>query len=199
MVVTTPPPDAALARGAEPPSQTPPARRTSVVSRPLTRRPRDVEKVEAVPAATVIAEVRAPEVATPPVPVPLPPPAPAPAPPPVPLPLPLPRGARVTVEKLDVRGALSASVLQRGIERVVPAIQRCYVDVATQTRQRGNIRVRVALRIDDTRRAVDIQSSSSWTTLATCVKTALGGIRTSTAPDVGSVGVQFELSIVGVP
>ncbi len=200
MLPPAPPVDASLARGAEPPAHTTPARRTATPApRPLPRRARD--QTPAPPPAPVQVSVESPIAPE----VPTPAPAPVPVPVPVPLPAPVvkvappPRDARITIEKLAVRGSLSASVLHRGIERVLPAIQRCYVEAATQAHQRGNVRVRVALKIDDTRRAVDVQSTSPWAALSTCARSALGGIRTSTAPDVGSVGVQFDLSIVGVP
>lgn len=97
-----------------------------------------------------------------------------PAPPP-----PKPVALHAAITGVDVHGSLPAADVRRAIERLLPAIDRCAQPVA-QT-------VAVQLTIGESRRAEDVHGSGG--TAAGCVSSALGAVRTESAPDVGEVEV----------
>lgn len=101
-------------------------------------------------------------------------------PPPVPTPL------QARLLGVDVQGSLSQAVIQRAVERVRPAIERCTSDGAPHT-------VQVKFTIDESRRAHGLRSSGS-TSAATCLVGALGGVRTEAAPDTGDAEVVVRIA-----
>jgi serine/threonine-protein kinase len=92
------------------------------------------------------------------------------------------RPASAKLVSLDVDGSLSAAVVRRAIDRVLPDVRAC----ATQA---GSGSVAVRFTIADTRRAVDVHASGTG---SGCVAQAIGGVRTEVAPDVGDVEVRLR-------
>jgi len=108
-------------------------------------------------------------------------PAPVPAPPPPAPAAPLPIHAAIAA--VDVRGSLPAADVQRAVARALPAIEHCSPAAAQN--------VVAQLTIGENRRAEDVHASGG--TAASCVSSALAGVRTESAPDVGEVEVTVHV------
>ncbi len=114
-----------------------------------------------------------------------------PASPPTPIPAP-PRPApevplQAHVLGVDVQGSLSQAVIQRAVDRVRPAVERCTASGSPHT-------VRMQFTIDESRRAHGVRGSGSTQASVACLVTALGGVRTEAAPDTGDTEVVVRIS-----
>lgn len=96
---------------------------------------------------------------------------------------------RARIASLDVNGALTSSVVRRGIERALPGLKGCIDQVGARV-------VPISFVIDETRRATDVRVSGPG---AQCVSAALGTMRIDAAPDVGEVIVDLRLSFIDTP
>jgi hypothetical protein len=106
-----------------------------------------------------------------------PPPAPPlPAPPAPPAP---PASLEPRFAGLDVHGALPNATVRRALDRVLAGARACRSDRA------GAAEVRFT--IGESRRAAGLRGTGL--TASRCLATALSGLRTDTAPDVGDVEV----------
>ena len=89
---------------------------------------------------------------------------------------------------VDVQGALSPGVVQRAVERVRPAIERCTsLGSATQN-------AKVLFTIDESKRPRGVRGSGVPGASLNCLVTALGGVRTEAAPDVGDAEVVVRIA-----
>ncbi|MEO8699743.1 MAG: serine/threonine-protein kinase [Kofleriaceae bacterium] len=86
-----------------------------------------------------------------------------------------------TINGLTVEGSLPSATVRRALDRVMPSIRAC------RTTQAGSIDVRFT--IGEGRRATGTSARGISPTVAGCVGTAIGGLRTEAAPDVGDVEV----------
>jgi hypothetical protein len=121
------------------------------------------------------------------VPVPDPVPAP-PAPPPiVEPPVVKPKTITTVIGNVSVHGSLSEATVRRALERIAPVLRQC----APSSPQ--NIQVHFA--IGESRRATNVQASGAAPT-SSCVGTAFSGMRSETAPDVGDVEVDVQITYV---
>jgi serine/threonine-protein kinase len=148
------------------------------------------------PPAPAIAEVTAPPDAAP-LPVPIDANVVAIAPP-QPLPPPAPKriatSASLTVERLSVRGALTAAQIRRALDRVTPQVRACYGPAATAAGNSPPISISTRFEIDESQRAHAIElADPGLAGLKTCVQRALASVRAEQAPDVGTVDVAFVL------
>ena len=91
----------------------------------------------------------------------------------------------VSLAGLAVDGALSSAMVRRALDRVLPAIRSCRTAVA------GVVDVRFS--IGESRRATYI-NATGISTVAGCVASAIGAVRTETAPDVGDVEVRVRVA-----
>ncbi len=192
VVTTVTPPDPTASLPTPPPILTP-------TSRP-TPRPRPLPR--AVPSAPIAPVAAAPPViADVPTPVEVPPePAkPVEAPPVVPTPAPKPQPrvklTAASLESLTARGSLSTSIVRRSVERAMSEVTTCARASAITSTNAAEI-ITATFIIDDQRRATSIATTGS-NVLATCVKNALATVRTSDAPDVGTVAVSLEIRFTG--
>ncbi len=184
--------------------ETPPS--SSKARRPNRARAEPPRKVEAAPAV-VVPEPETPPPAQEPKPAPEtappaaedPPPEPS-APKPVEKPKPkpaVPSAVKVSIQGLAVHGSLTSAVVERALGRVIPALQRCYLDAARAAGKGPRARLSVHLTIDEQRRARDVGvGKAPLAKLSSCAQGALGAVRTRIAPDVGDVDVAFELVFV---
>jgi serine/threonine-protein kinase len=116
---------------------------------------------------------------------------------PPPAPAHLATSARLGLEGMSVRGALTTGQVQRAVDRVVPAIRACYGPAVTKAQKSPNVSVRVRFEIDETEHARSIQTTATELPgLDTCVKRALGDLLAEAAPDVGTVDVTFVVKFV---
>ena len=169
---TSTPPDPAPEAVDPPPSEPSVATRPTKSKRPSGRRPPRGKTVAAAPPVE---------------PTPAPAPAPTPAPPiavAAPRPAEVPLQARVV--GVDVQGSLSQAVIQRAVDRVRPALERCTSSGTPHT-------VRVQFTIDESKRAHGVRGSGAPQASVDCVVTALGGVRTESAPDVGDTEVVVRI------
>jgi serine/threonine-protein kinase len=90
---------------------------------------------------------------------------------------------------LDVSGALAPSVVRRGIERALPALEPCIDKVGARV-------VTIGFAVEELRRARHVRVSGPG---ADCIAAALGTIRVDAAPDVGDVTVELKLSFTDTP
>ncbi|MBL0219668.1 MAG: serine/threonine protein kinase [Myxococcales bacterium] len=88
---------------------------------------------------------------------------------------------------VDVQGSLSQAVIQRAVDRVRPAVERCTASGSPHT-------VRMQFTIDESRRAHGVRGSGSTQASVACLASALGGVRTEAAPDTGDVEVVVRIS-----
>jgi hypothetical protein len=124
--------------------------------------------------------VAAPPVVAPPVVVPPPPPKP------------VATSARLAIENLSVRGALTVAQVKRAVDRVAPGIRACYGPAAAKAKTSPPIAIRVRFELDESQRAHAIQAGeAALAGLAACVQGALSEVRAGQPPDVGSVDVTF--------
>lgn len=102
--------------------------------------------------------------------------------------------ATPSVATLDVNGPLPASVVRRGIERILPSVRACYRAAAAT--QKRTLAVNVSLRfdIDENSSATNVSGGvTSFGSLSSCVKNAIGQIQTQQAPDVGIAQVAVTI------
>jgi hypothetical protein len=119
-----------------------------------------------------------------------PPVAPAPFVPPPPKPV--ATSARLAIENLSVRGALTVAQVKRAIDRVTPSLRACYGPAAVQAKSSPAVALRVRFELDESQRPHSIQATDATLAgLATCVQRALAEVRAEQPPDVGSVDVTF--------
>jgi len=134
-----------------------------------------------------------------PVEVPPEPAKPVEAPPVVPTPAPKPQPrvklTAASLESLTARGSLSTSIVRRSVERAMSEVTTCARASAITSTNAAEI-ITATFIIDDQRRATSIATTGS-NVLATCVKNALATVRTSDAPDVGTVAVSLEIRFTG--
>nr|MDQ3297011.1 hypothetical protein [Myxococcota bacterium] len=95
---------------------------------------------------------------------------------------------RVTIGRPVVRGALTASDVERAIGRTAPALARCKPAFAEQ--------VDVSFTIDERRRATAVTATGASPATNACVAAALGTARTHEAPDVGDAKVAVRIGFV---
>jgi hypothetical protein len=82
--------------------------------------------------------------------------------------------------------------VERAIVRVTPELRVCYRDAARRARRDRPSRLAVALIVDETRRARDIDvEATALPFLSDCVRGAVRKVRTRVAPDVGPVKASF--------
>jgi serine/threonine-protein kinase len=153
-------------------------------------------------APTIVAELE-PPIAVPPadasVVVIAPPPAPvlpAPLPPPPPPPAKkkVATSARLAIEGLSVRGALTAAQIRRALDRVVPDVRACYGPAATAAGASPPIAISTRFEIDESQRARAIElAEPGLAGLKACVQRALAAVRAEQPPDVGTVDVSLVL------
>jgi len=119
-----------------------------------------------------------------------PPIAPAPVVPPPPRPV--ATSARLAIENLSVRGALTVAQVKRALDRVTPSLRACYGPAAAQAKSSPGVAIQVRFELDESQRARSIQATGATLAgLAPCVQHALADVRAEQPPDVGSVDVTF--------
>ncbi len=192
IVTPVTPPDPTVSIPTPPPTLTPTSRPTPR-PRPL---PRAVPSVSVAPVAEpppVIAEVPKPVevLPEPSKPVEAKPLVPTPAP----EPLPRVKLTAASLESLTARGSLSTSIVRRSVERAMSEVTTCVRASAVTSSNAAEV-ITATFIIDDQRRATSIATTGS-NVLATCVKNALATVRTSDAPDVGTVAVSLEIRFTG--
>jgi len=156
------------------------------------------------PVAPAVEAPKPVEAAPPPAaPVPAPPSAPvakAPAPAPAPRPAAVPVGsmdAMPAIANLDVNGPLPASVVRRGVERVLPSLRACYRAAASAQKKTPVVALTLTFEIDENSSATNVAGgAASFGSLSSCVRNAVGEIQTQQAPDVGTaqVGVTIKFT-----
>jgi serine/threonine protein kinase len=92
----------------------------------------------------------------------------------------------VSLDGLAVDGSLSSATVRRALDRVLPALRSCRTDVAGV--------VDVKFSIGESRRATRTNANGISAGVAGCVASAIGAVRTETAPDVGDVQVRVRVA-----
>jgi serine/threonine-protein kinase len=148
-------------------------------SKPVVdRRPSAIVKPPAPVTERVVERVVEPALASGSAPAPTPPPLP-PTPPPPPVAL------HAKIAGLEVQG-LPAAVVQRAVERALPAMHAC---AGTQPQV-----IEAHFSIGESRKAVGTRANGG--SAAACVIAAISNIRTEVAPDVGDAMVSLKLGFV---
>jgi tRNA A-37 threonylcarbamoyl transferase component Bud32 len=167
------------------------ARRTSTPHVAPPRRIAVVSTNTVIPEPVATTAVEAPQpvvVEQPPVPILVPKPVASPPPP-------LFTTANVSVAGLRVHGSLATDDVTRALDHMMPAMKSCYGTAARAAQHSPATSVRISFSIDESRRASNIKAqSTTWTTLAACVATALEAFRVANSPDVGDVAVVLDLA-----
>jgi eukaryotic-like serine/threonine-protein kinase len=103
--------------------------------------------------------------------------------------------ARADVEGLTVEGSLSDAEVRRGLERILPRLATCYRAAATRAGRDAAGVIRVSFVIGENGRAGQVRAGDGpLPGLAACVSSAMEGVRTRIAPDVGDVRVSLRVS-----
>jgi hypothetical protein len=102
-----------------------------------------------------------------------------------------PRGGvlRARLDGVDVHGSLPAGAVQRAVARSWPVIARCTAALPGT--------VVAHFTIGDTRRARGVHAAGSTAATTACIASAITGVRTEAAPDVGEVDVTVQIAFVG--
>jgi serine/threonine-protein kinase len=195
-------------RAAAPPPKKTPAPAKPVASVTASPKVAPAQPGSAAPASPEPTPVTTPPVVAPPVePPPAPKPAPKPAPEVVaPKPAPAPPvkigtlDATPVIASLEVNGALPSSVVRRTVERTLPALRACYRAAAKAGKSTPQVTVSLRFEIDENSSATRVSASgASFGSLASCVRSAVTGVRTQQAPDVGTVHVVVAIAFRPTP
>ena len=104
-----------------------------------------------------------------------------PLPPPPP---PHPVELHAAIAGVEVHGSLPAADVERAVNRILPALEKCAPTSAQQ--------ITAQLTIGEARRAENVRASGG--AASTCVAAALAALRTEAAPDVGDVEVSIRVA-----
>ncbi|MEO8554845.1 MAG: hypothetical protein ABI678_32930, partial [Kofleriaceae bacterium] len=167
----------------------PPAPRAHGKKKPAKR----IVVAAAEPPPAPVEAIEPPVVEPAPVVVVAPPPPPVVAPPVLPpAPKPVATSARLVIEHLSVRGALTVAQVKRAVDRVSPAIRACYGPAASRAKHSPELAIHVRFELDENTRAHSIQAGeAALAGVAGCVQRAVADVRAEQPPDVGSVDVTF--------
>ena len=103
--------------------------------------------------------------------------------------------ATATIASLEVNGPLPTSVVRRSVERVLPALRTCYRTAAKAGNKTPAANLTVSFEVDESAAAVSVSANgTSFGSLASCAKGAIGRLQTQQAPDVGTVNVVVAIS-----
>jgi hypothetical protein len=100
---------------------------------------------------------------------------------------PAPAALEARLAGIDVSGSLSRAVVQRAIERVLPAVRQCTATGAPLT-------AHIRFTIDESRRPQNVQVSGARGSITGCLAGAFGGVRSEAAPDVGDAVVAVDVA-----
>jgi serine/threonine-protein kinase len=101
--------------------------------------------------------------------------------------------ATPTVASLDVSGSLPSSVVQRAVERVLPALRECYKTAVKKQQATPAVTLSVTFEIDESSGARGVAARGGPSGLASCAKGAIERVQTRQAPDVGTVHVVLSV------
>ena len=125
---------------------------------------------------------------------------PPPPPPPraidagAPAPRPVIVDARAAIAGLDVKGSLSRGQVDRTIGRLTGAFAACYRPAATRAGRSPATAVQVRCTIEEDGSVRGVSTSGGLPGMGACVAAALAGVRSTVAPDVGTVAVAFTVT-----
>jgi hypothetical protein len=102
--------------------------------------------------------------------------------------------AIATIAGIDVSGSLPSSAVQRGVERVLPALRDCYRAAAKAQQATPAVTVSLTFEVDESSAARNVSvKGGKFGTLASCAKAAIDRVQTRQAPDVGTVQVVLSV------
>jgi serine/threonine protein kinase len=104
--------------------------------------------------------------------------------------------ATPTITSMDVHGPLPSSVVQRGVERILPALRTCYRNAAKTNKKTPLLMVSLSFEIDENSAATSVSAATGtgFGTLHGCVRGAVSRLQTQQAPDVGTVQVVLAIT-----
>ena len=94
-----------------------------------------------------------------------------------------------SIGAVSVDGSLTTSEVQSALGRTLEALRGCYRSAATSSKKTPDLSVKVTFEIDEGARAGRVRVAGDTLGVASCVKDAIGTVRTRVAPDVGTVSV----------
>lgn len=94
-----------------------------------------------------------------------------------------------SIARVSVDGSLTTSEVQSALGRSLASLRSCYRTAASQMKKTPELTIKLTFEIDEGARASRVRVGGDTIGLAGCVTTAVGGVRTRVAPDVGTVSV----------
>jgi outer membrane biosynthesis protein TonB len=97
--------------------------------------------------------------------------------------------ATPVIQRVTVDGSLTTSEIESALGRTLDGLRSCYRSAASSAKKTPDLTIRIAFEIDEGARASRVRVGGDSLGLAGCVSSAVGGVRTRVAPDVGTVAV----------
>lgn len=97
--------------------------------------------------------------------------------------------ATPTIQRVTVDGSLTTSEIESALARTLDGLRGCYRSAASSAKKTPDLTIKLSFEIDEGARASRVRVGGDTLGLASCVSSAVGGIRTRVAPDVGTVSV----------
>jgi serine/threonine protein kinase len=122
-----------------------------------------------------------------------------------PKPTPVPKvgslDATPIIATFEVSGALPSSVVRRAVERTLPTLRTCYRAAAKASKSTPQVTLSLRFEVDEnsTARRVSASGGANLGSLSSCVRSAIAGVQTQQAPDVGIVHVVATISFRPTP
>ena len=97
--------------------------------------------------------------------------------------------ATPVIQRVTVDGSLTTSEIESALGRTIDGLRGCYRSAASSAKKTPDLTIKVSFEIDEGARASHVRVGGDSLGLAGCVSSAVGGVRTRVAPDVGTVSV----------
>ena len=97
--------------------------------------------------------------------------------------------ATPVIQRVTVDGSLTTSEIESALGRTVDGLRGCYRSAASSAKKTPDLTIKISFEIDEGARASRVRVGGDSLGLAGCVSSAVGGVRTRVAPDVGTVSV----------
>jgi hypothetical protein len=94
-----------------------------------------------------------------------------------------------TIQRVTVDGSLTTSEIESALGRTLDGLRGCYRSAASSAKKTPDLTIKLSFEIDEGARASRVRVGGDTLGLAGCVSSAVGGVRTRVAPDVGTVSV----------
>jgi outer membrane biosynthesis protein TonB len=97
--------------------------------------------------------------------------------------------ATPVIQRVTVDGSLTTSEIESALGRTIDGLRGCYRSAASSAKKTPDLTIKIWFEIDEGARASRVRVGGDTLGLAGCVSSAVGGVRTRVAPDVGTVAV----------